>query len=410
MSDWKNAVNTTSCAVDFSSLGSNKTSNTTEKTMKLSTFNCSEKLNTLDDGHNDTVTNDAYFYAYSYESGTYFDPTDYVEVRIVDGLNRYLSPVLFVTGVVGSLMTFLIMHKKAKMHSTYLYLTVLSIVDIVVVCVSQGQVFLAIASDGTFDLPPILHCSGFLLLINVPTNISVYLVVCVAIDRFISVYFPFVAKFICTFHRAVIVCSGIIIFQFLVHMHFVWTNKLDFVVSTIGNSTIEYSCSTPKEYRYFINYIWPWIDLINFFFLPSVTLIVLSALIVYKITKQRRQVAPASATNGTSTTNQSQLTVSLVAICVAMIICNCPVVVFSFIEPHVEISTMLTFVRFALAHTVCDYLMNMNNCVNFFLYIITSKRFRNEFVEMLKSIKSKICALAETSNTGSTATHSTRTT
>ncbi len=152
------------------------------------------------------------------------------------------------------------------------------------------------------------------------------MVVCVATDRFISVCFPFIAKFLCTFRRAVVVCVTITLLQFLINLHFVWTSKLVLQKESLDKS--EYLSQTPDEYVHFVTYIWPWVDLTNLFFLTAATLILLSTMIIHKITKQRRLVVPASSISGTSaSTSQSHLTVSLIAICIAMVICNTPFVV-----------------------------------------------------------------------------------
>ena len=150
----------------------------------------------------------------------------FLSKKIARALHLYVSPVFLVVGLFGSILTFLIMYKNAKKHSTYLYLSALAIADVLALDISCGVLFILHATDGKLNIEKQLKCGTFSFLVFSFQSISVYLVVFVAIDRFISVYFPFAAKFISTTHKAVVLCIFIVLSQFAINAHFLWTYTL----------------------------------------------------------------------------------------------------------------------------------------------------------------------------------------
>ena len=203
------------------------------------------------------------------------------------------------------------------------------------------------------------------------TNTSVYIVVCMAIDRFISVYLPYAAKFISTPRRAVFVCIIIVLSQFSINLHFVWTYRL----LPKSNATND-ECLYPEKYEQWIKYIWTWIDLSIYSFIPVTTLVSLSSPIIYKVIKQKKQVTTIATSSNSS--SYRSITIILIVICVVMLLCNTPIVVLNLVTPWLDLSTRRREAGYELALAIAEHLMFLNNSINFFLYIVTTKRFREE--------------------------------
>ena len=314
-----------------------------------------------------------------------------VILDIAHGLYLYLSPMLLVVGLTGSVLTFSIMYKRAKSNATYLYLTILSVADVFALYIPCIKGFIYYASNRQVDLTKIFKCGWFNLFYYSCTNISVYIVICVAIDRFISVYFPYAAKLLSTPRRAIIVCISIGISQFIINLHYLWTYRL----LVVGN---EIQCAYPDKYTNWMNYIWTWIDLSIYSFIPVTTLTNLSSLIIYKLLKRRKQLAASQSAS--TTTNKRSMTVTLIVICFVMLLCNTPIVVINLLTPKLDLSTPERQAAYQLAMAIAEHLMYLNNSINFFLYIITTKRFRQELMIKLRLEKflSATAAGIETAN------------
>ena len=117
----------------------------------------------------------------------------YTTYKVGRGLYIYLSPILLVFGLVGNVLSFLVMSKRARAPPpTYLYLTVLAVVDVLALYVPCVRGWLVFVAD--IDLMVVLHCSWYFIVYFSVCNMSVYIVVSVTVDRFIHTFFPLSAK------------------------------------------------------------------------------------------------------------------------------------------------------------------------------------------------------------------------
>ena len=118
---------------------------------------------------------------------------DYTTYKVGRALYVYFSPFLLVFGLIGNVLSFLVMSKRAKAPPpTYLYLTVLAVVDVLALYVPCVRGWLVFVAD--VDLMYVMHCSWYFIVYFSVCNISVYIVVCVTVDRFIHTFFPLSAK------------------------------------------------------------------------------------------------------------------------------------------------------------------------------------------------------------------------
>ena len=143
-------------------------------------------------------------------------------------------------------------------------------------------------------------------------------------------------------------------------------------------SGASYKCGYPQKNDYWMKFIWPWIDLSIFSFIPVTTLVTLSSLIIYKLIKQRYRMTKIESSS------QRQITISLVAFCTVMVICNTPIVILNLLTSHLDLSTPQKEADYELALSIVTHLLYVNYTINFFLYIVTTKRFRRELLAKLR--------------------------
>jgi growth hormone secretagogue receptor len=118
---------------------------------------------------------------------------DYTAYKVGKALYVYLSPFLLILGLVGNILCFLVMSKRArKPPPTYLYLTVLAVADVFALYLPCVRGWLAYMIN--VDLMLLMGCSWYFIVYFSLGNISVYIIVCVTIDRFIHTFFPLSAK------------------------------------------------------------------------------------------------------------------------------------------------------------------------------------------------------------------------
>ena len=142
--------------------------------------------------------------------------------------------------------------------------------------------------------------------------------------------------------------------------------------------------------------IWPWIDACLYSILPFVVICILNSLIVQKVIIARRSrrflaggssgISGASAAVSRSANESSaRVTIMLLTISFTFLICTLPMNV-TMIHRAVRGFDALSLqdaARYRLSRTVSELLMYTNHSINFYLYLLTGNKFRQQLVNML---------------------------
>lgn len=211
---------------------------------------------------------------------------EYKEYVLQKRLLLYVPPILLVLGVVGNLLSFIIlMRRSMRGCSTYLYLAVLSITDTLVLIV--GLLRLWVGELTGYD--PRDHTNGMCKAINVVgytiSIYSVWLIVAVTVERYVAICYPLQSLSLCNRRRACHVILGLLITIFSINMHLVWTAQVS-TFTIDGNKYL--SCDGGKNYAFLVDVVWPWVDAGLYSFLPSGVILVLNILIIRNVVAARR--------------------------------------------------------------------------------------------------------------------------
>lgn len=145
----------------------------------------------------------------------------------------------------------------------------------------------------------------------------------------------------------------------------------------------------------FIVFTWTWIDLCVFFIIPMVVLVVGNSLIIYNVVsshrKSRRSVMPRTEMGNSNTRRNrpqtskiSSLTISLMLVSLVFCVCITPIVVFPIGDPYwASNANNKKRATLFLVETLANLLMYVNHSVNFILYFMSGKRFRDEVKQLL---------------------------
>jgi len=304
----------------------------------------------------------------------------------------YVPPVLLFIGTFGNLFSFCILLKNAKNASTYSYLSVLAIVDLLVLYSGLfrlwiGQFMIEIATINNF------MCKTVIFIGYVSSDTSVWLIVAMTIERTIVVTFPLKAHTICNTRHARVGILSIIVLFILVNCHFLWSVELKHFTF---NDTVISKCHPTPGYTRLVEDIWPWVDAIIYSFLPSFLILVLNSLIILNVISARnarkrlRQQSKLFLRNGNPSHHRQhcevskKITLMLLAVSFTFLVTTLPmnlVVIYKsvFLIPD----NVKTLTQAKLMNTVAEMLMYTNHSINFFLYCATGKKFRNQFKAMV---------------------------
>ena len=115
-------------------------------------------------------------------------------------------------------------------------------------------------------------------------------------------------------------------------------------------------------------------------YIPATLLVVLNALIVYKIVATRRAMQTSRALNDASASNNkvATVTVMLLAECATFLLFNAPFDLIQTIYGFTPVCTMLEELDLYSA-----LFTHASSAVNFVMYMLTGRKFRKAFVDAL---------------------------
>ena len=151
-----------------------------------------------------------------------------------------------------------------------------------------------------------------------------------------------------------------------------------------------YRCTGLPEYETFSRAV-RWVDLVFASILPFFLILIGNVLIIYRLVRSRKKRKHITKNNP----GQKGLGMTAVLLIIS----------FTFLITTLPISVYLTSIQFfqsrsplmRLLSTIFMFLSYVNNCINFYLYIISGKKFRKELAKMLGCKKSRFTNGSHTS-------------
>ena len=215
-------------------------------------------------------------------------------------------------------------------------------------------------------------------------------------------YFPYTARTICTMRRAIIGIVVVYAIQLGSNLHYPWAMSREIMVinGTNGSDpTIIDRCVINPGYEYWMADLWTYIDLVNYSFFPFIVLSTFNTLIIIKTA---RQVALMRKAKGEATSQdkekearkqaqQMKTTITLVVVSLFVLVTTIPIVLLHVFEVYWDVSDPYQYALHLAVQAMVEHLMYCNNSLNFVLYMLTGKRFRED-LKVLFGIKVKVDA------------------
>ncbi|KAK2141837.1 hypothetical protein LSH36_1034g00077 [Paralvinella palmiformis] len=305
----------------------------------------------------------------------------------VTQLGYVFVPLLFTVGLVGNSLTIIVMTSVSfRTLPVSKMLIAMSLADTLVNLLfpfnkpfmSQliGIDIRALSSGG---------CKVFFWTYRFAKTVSSWMVVMISFERFVAVWFPMKSKFIIT-ERNVYIGMAVLYIMFAV-FHGYWCSWADRV---IDGSCILTSRPAGFEIQSEVFLI---VGLVLYSFGPSVFLVIINIVIVYKLVQIRRKISSESIVQRSSLASQTQsqssrTTIMLLSIAIAYVVLVTPNSVAHFVgfrrkeEIFETMDPVMVFLR-----EIVQILEQMNHSINFFLYILCSKRFKGGVIKIITQKK-----------------------
>lgn len=285
---------------------------------------------------------------------------------------RVLVPILFVFGVCGNVLSFIIL-KKAQQTSTNFYLMFVAMSDTFVVIILSSVLFLA--SIANINLVSTFNCLILEGIFIYTAYLSSWSLVAVTTDRFIAVYFPLKAKIYCTRKRSKMICFLFLVFFFFSTSIVLFGLEKSSKTRRIGSTVL--NC---RGRTIILDFIYTRIskvfDIIMYSALPATLLLFFNTGIILKVTCENK-VGPTAHTMAKTSKKTTKL---LLTVTTAFIICSMPQTIISIIASYGKDTYDDDHNLLQLLFDLSSLLVILNHSINFVMYMLTASYFKKSFL------------------------------
>ncbi|XP_076450031.1 leukotriene B4 receptor 1-like [Babylonia areolata] len=335
---------------------------------------------------------------------------EFAEVKAAILIDRIYVPLVVAMGLAGNTLCFVtLVFSSLRTTSTCVYMAAIALLDSLVLGVVLGFLLATALGHAAFYRGSHWGCGLHYFLFYFSIHLDVLLLLAMTTDRFLVVTFPLRAQRWCTPKSALKAIAGFGVFSLGLNLQVLFHRRL----MPTGRPDDPLWCWYPDPaVSYFMRKVYTWIDASIYSFLPFLTLLLLNLLIIRQLHLARRfsqrftqtgaktdsrtdssqvvtnstvhtSIADTTAedarnvsTKGAVSTN---ITLMLLLVTFTFLALTSPVVIMLLVKRyHWLPETNTERARARLTHAFVDNLMYTNHAVNFWLYCISGRRFRQE--------------------------------
>ncbi|XP_064637804.1 probable G-protein coupled receptor AH9.1 [Lineus longissimus] len=306
---------------------------------------------------------------------SYLEGLEYAVTMLV----RIGPPIVIFIGVVGNALSLLVLcGRHYSTASTTWFMKIIAIFDIIGCSVVVGIRWIATHYPSIAIEMGDAYCKGYFFGAHWLINASAWTLVCMTVDRAISVCKPLQASQICTVARARKTVLGLsVCFAFLAAPCFTRNFRIQ------EGAIFRAQCPFTPAWMYDAFYVTTVV--VRLWTAPIVVLLC-NIIIVIALFRRRKQRAELSQENAKSRKKESQLNAMLILVSWVFILCYFPVtfdILFWTVFRPAPWTPIEAAIR-KITNEVGDTMMFVNHAVNFYLYILGVKRFREDFIKLFR--------------------------
>lgn len=300
-------------------------------------------------------------------------------------IQRVFVPLVVGIGLLGNVVTIVVLTRRRMRSSTNVYLTALAVSDLL---------YLLFVFTLSFKHYPNICEPSFLLywqyygfgiwFTDATTYTSIWLTVSFTVERYIAVCHPMRGRLICTESRAKKVIVLVYVFCFVTTV----TTPLEYEATVIqdpkDNSTLVSCVNFTKmagneTYRT----VFYWFTTITFVFVPLILLGIFNSFLIHAVRKGQQQRCRMTQVEQSDSiqTQENKITITLIAVVILFMVCQIPTAISLIYDLFHQIPESLDEenIRLGLGN-IFNFLVTINAACNFMLYCALSDKYRRTFL------------------------------
>ena len=305
--------------------------------------------------------------------------SSYLQFKIGEGIHYYYFPAIVLIGIIGNILSFLVMVKPQNRHiSTCVYMASLSVSDTILIIYQGYSIWIL----PTFKLHPFvsMQCLWNMFTSFGFSMIGSLIIVAMTFDKFFAIRFPHKSASFSTPRRAKIIVLITVIFSVVFNLpQFYVTQLIDGTCMPYARQDIW------NQIFMFVSFVFNAVGIFG-------ALIIMNGFIISAVRGRKKLLRdmgdgdnPSSAEAKYQRSTERQITIMLLLVSFLYLILIGPGFI-HFLNWVMVSPTRdpLTYANFVLSYNVCQKLFFTNNSINFFLYCISGRKFRNDLLSLFR--------------------------
>ncbi|XP_052231902.1 FMRFamide receptor-like [Dreissena polymorpha] len=313
-----------------------------------------------------------------------------------------LLPILCVFGIIGIIVTIIVLSHKSMSTSTNNYLISIAVTDLLFLIVLGVRVFDTRLERVTHHYYLVVMTYGSIV-IKVFLLASIWLTVMLTVERYIAICHPLRAMTLCTVVRARIIIISIVVIAILYHTVDIFRYEVQFHWDPCVEQDVPAIHYTQLGLNQEFRKVYSWVDCFLLAGAPIILVFILNILLILEIHRStkylRYHLANDSNVRTIISKEEKRLTWMLIMVVIVSVVCQGPYIILSMLKRLFPPDIL--FAHFTTITYVTILWLLMRSSFNFIIYCWFSEKFWNTFKRTLcaanwnRSLYTKFCNNSE---------------
>ena len=272
-------------------------------------------------------------------------------------------------GILGNLIVLIVTIRMKPFNSSSLFMISLAAVDMTLVC---GRI-----PFKELELETVAACKSLWYIFNVLPVYSNYILLFWTVERVIAVSFPLRVNEWCNLTNTTISIIGGGIFSALFCLPWALSHTKD---------TRSPYCSLEADWIDFLYNVWFIVDTTIFAFTPMGVIFFCNIVIIYKLnqsTKRHKKMTSSEEARKHREKEQRNTTITLLTVSFTFLILHTPIAVYQIFSFMRQESSQKERADWLFVNVIASSLMELQNSVNFYLYFLSGRKYREHTLSMI---------------------------